>query len=150
MPKKLLLIIIMIIMTCIVLLSDTYQYTGETKCKICHIKQYRSWQQTKHAKAFDVLKPEEQKKEECIKCHITGYKEDGEILKNVQCEACHGPGNMYKDIEIMKNRAKAISLGLIIPNEETCIKCHNENSPLFKEFNYEEAKKSGVHDIIEK
>ena len=54
-------------------------YIGAAKCKICHKLQHQSWQEMKHAKAFDALKPEEQGKEECLKCHATGGK--AELLR---------------------------------------------------------------------
>lgn len=148
MKKKVLIsFLVVLVVGVIVVFSEGHKYIGDGKCKMCHMKQYKSWQQTKHAKAFDALKPEEQQKEECVQCHVTGYKETEELLKNVQCEACHGPGSDYKDIKIMKDKEKAIAAGLIIPNEETCKKCHNKKSPYFKEFNFEEAKKIGVHEI---
>src|SRR4030042_1924750 len=103
--------------------------------------------ETKHAKAFDALKAEDQGKEECLGCHNTGYKKSADLLKNVQCEACHGPGSDYKDMKVMKDKEKAIAAGLIITTEETCKMCHNEKSPTFKGFNFEEAKKTGVHAV---
>jgi RecJ-like exonuclease len=147
MKKGLVILAMLVIVSVLIVFSQGHKYIGDTKCKMCHIKQYKSWAETKHAKAWDALKPEEQKKEECIQCHVTGYKETEELLKNVQCEACHGPGSDYKDIKIMKDKEKAIAAGLIIPNEETCKKCHNKKSPFFKEFNFEEAKKKGVHEL---
>lgn len=113
--------------------SASPTYVGVDKCRICHNKQYKVWESSKHAKAFDSLKPEEQKQEKCFKCHTTG---PGAKLKGVQCEACHGPGSGYKTITIMKDRAKAIAAGLVIPNEETCKKCHNAESPNFKAFDF--------------
>lgn len=100
------------------------------------MKQYKVWEATKHAKAFDSLKPEEQKQEKCSKCHTTGPQAQ---FKGVQCEACHGPGSEYKAIPIMKDKAKAVAAGLVIPNEETCKKCHNSESPTFKGFDFKTA-----------
>jgi len=108
-------------------------YIGAEKCKMCHIQDFKVWEASKHAKAFNSLKPEEQKQEKCLKCHGTGPEAK---LKGVQCEACHGPGSEYKAIPIMKDRTKAVGAGLIIPNEESCKKCHNPESPTFKGFDF--------------
>jgi hypothetical protein len=47
--------------------SASLTYVGVEKCKICHIKQYKVWGSSKHAIAFDSLKPDEQKQEKCFK-----------------------------------------------------------------------------------
>jgi len=119
-----------------------YDYVGHKKCKICHKTEHDSWMETVHAKAWDALKPEEQKKAECIGCHSTGKDKDGELLTGVQCEACHGPGSAYKSQKIMKDKELAIANGLIMPTAETCEGCHNKKSPTFKGFKFEEAVKN--------
>lgn len=68
--------------------------------------------------------------------------------EGVQCESCHGAGSEYRNPSVMSARKfKAdpvgtkkifIENGLIVPTEETCIKCHNKNSPTFVEFNFAE------------
>ena len=120
------------------------EYIGAAKCKMCHKVQYQSWESLPHAKAFDRLKPEEQTDAECLKCHATGGKAE---LPGVQCESCHGPGSDYKSVKIMKDRDASVAAGLLIPDEATCTSCHNEESPTFQGFNYEEALKTGVHEI---
>jgi len=117
-------------------------YIGADKCKLCHKIQFDSWSKTKHAKAFDSLKPEDRQNKECVSCHVTGGKED---LPGIQCEACHGPGSDYKTIAIMKDKPKAIAAGLKIPAEKDCVVCHNKKSPSFKGFNFAEAVKN-VHE----
>ena len=71
------------------------------------------------------------------------------MLTGVQCEACHGPGSEYKSMSIMKDREKAMANGLLIPDEKTCFKCHNENVPeefRSKEpFDFEKMKAKGIH-----
>jgi hypothetical protein len=125
------------------LASAQHTYMGAEKCgKLCHKIQYTSWSTSKHAKAFDSLKPADQAKAECVDCHVTGGKKD---LPGVQCEACHGPGSDYNKLAIMKDKAKAVAAGLNIPTEKDCVKCHNKKSPNFKGFNYAEAVKK-VHE----
>lgn len=94
-----------------------------------------------------------QKAAACLECHVTGYgladslfaasylAEDG-----VQCEACHGPGSKYKSAKIMSKKKYAdkreeqhklaLDAGLVIPDEKTCLKCHNDRSPAFKGFEF--------------
>ncbi len=127
-----------------------FTYVGAEKCKMCHKDNYASWMETKHAKAFDALKPEEQKKPECVKCHMTGTTAENVALNGVQCEACHGAGSEYKKPTIM-SKAKfadkaagmklAMEAGLVMPTAEVCTKCHTkEGNPNFKEFDFEKMK----------
>lgn len=128
--------------------------------------EFQSWEQTAHAKAFETLKPgvkaeaktaanlDPQKDyssdPQCLKCHTTGYGKPAAAdakLEGVQCEACHGPGSEYKNPKIMskkkyqENREAArkenMAAGLIIPTEEVCQGCHNQESPSFKEFDFQ-------------
>jgi len=137
-----------------------HQYVGAKKCKICHKDVYQAWEESGHATTFADLTEEEQKKEECVTCHITGVDEDGETLVNVQCEACHGPGSDYKSPKV-KSRKKweenpeemrklAQEAGLIsVPGPDNCTQCHKkEGNPNFKPFDYEEMK-GKVHPVAE-
>ena len=67
------------------------------------------------------------------------------VEEGVGCEACHGPGSLYKSRKIMKDKEASMKVGLIIPDEKTCIKCHNEESPTFKEFKYAEMLEKVAH-----
>ncbi|SYZ73032.1 putative YVTN beta-propeller repeat-containing protein [Candidatus Zixiibacteriota bacterium] len=107
-----------------------HTYVGASKCMMCHKKDnvYPTWLESKHAKAWDSLKPEEQKDEKCVACHSTGKNAAGEMLTGVQCEACHGPGSDYMKMSVMKDKKLALEAGLIMPDEKVCKKCH-ENVP---------------------
>jgi len=134
--------------------------------------QLGQWQKSKHAKAFATLGTPEAKKiaaekgiadpqkdGKCLKCHVTAHGVDAALIvaaatpeekgfmaeEGVQCESCHGPGSLYKPRKIMKDKTAAVAAGLIIPDEKLCLKCHNAESPTFKEFNYAEAKKKVEH-----
>jgi len=128
-----------------------HEYVGVKSCKICHTKDgvHPSWLETKHAKAWDNLKPEQQKDAKCVTCHSTGTTATGELLTGVQCEACHGPGSAYKAMSIMKDKKVAMENGLLIPDEKTCLKCHNENVPpefrSKEKWDYARMKTIGVH-----
>lgn len=120
-----------------------HEYVGAAKCKMCHIKEYKSWEASKKAKTFSVLNAEQQKDPKCNVCHITGKLADGTVLEGVQCEACHGPGADYKAKEVMKDKKAAMAAGMIEPTEAVCVTCHKkEGNPNFKPFNYAEAIKS--------
>ncbi|MEE9516777.1 MAG: multiheme c-type cytochrome [Candidatus Adiutricales bacterium] len=133
-------------------LATEAKYVGVKKCKTCHKPQYKIWLTLSHAKALSVLSADEQKNPECLGCHTTGYGKPASStakLENVQCEACHGPGSLYKSAKIMSkskykkdpeaSRAKSIAAGLILPTEEACVKCHNDKSPSFKGFDFKAA-----------
>lgn len=148
----------------------THKYVGAKACKMCHNteaqgKQYDIWMGSKHSKAYAALASPEakkiatekgiadpQKSEKCLKCHVAGYSAAKEMLaptyaleEGVSCEACHGPGEKYKGLTIMKDKKLAMENGLVIPDEKTCKGCHNAESPTFKEFKFAEALKLIAH-----
>jgi len=148
-----------------------HKYVGIKKCSMCHKSesrgnQYGQWLSTKHSKAYETLagpagqetaqkagiagNPQEAPR--CLKCHITGYGEDAGLFgegfvkaDGVQCEACHGAGNDYFSILVMKDKAKAIEAGLTMPTKEVCVKCHNTESPNFKGFDFDSYFKKIAH-----
>ncbi len=130
--------------------AETPSYVGAKKCKACHLKQFQSWEQTKMAKSFELLKAgayaDAKKKmnvdpqkdythdEKCLPCHTTGYGKPGGFvslektpeLVGVQCESCHGPGGEYLKQGYMTlvnreyKRAELLKVGLVVPMAETC------------------------------
>jgi hypothetical protein len=128
-------------------------------------EQLKVWEGSKHSQAYETLKSEAAAKiaqekgiegpayeaGECLKCHVTEYGIDdarleSKYVKNmgVQCESCHGPGSEYKKMSIMKDREKAIENGMSAlavsdgSAEKLCVTCHNEESPTFKGFKFDE------------
>jgi len=99
--------------------AEEHSFVGSGRCKKCHIKEHRSWEETKMANVFDLLKPgvrSEEKKaagldpakdytkdQECLPCHTVGYGKPGGYVDpkktpnhlGVGCENCHGPGGTY-------------------------------------------------------
>ena len=151
------------------------KYKGSKQCITCHQELDDSvdmWMKTKHSKAFEVLASDEAKKlsedpqndPKCLECHTTGYGKTGGFVKDmddkkkegvlgVTCESCHGPGADYSKI-MMKakmsgayDKDAAAAAGLLTPNTETCLGCHNDKNPTFKEgeFKPEEAIKTIAH-----
>jgi nitrate/TMAO reductase-like tetraheme cytochrome c subunit len=142
----------------------THKYVGTKMCSFCHRGEkkgmvFEIWQKSNHALAYKTLEGAEAAKiakekglkkpanesPECLKCHVPTTDVDKSLLTStydikdgVQCETCHGPGSDYKSITVMKDRAKAIAAGLIIPTDDPklCVKCHNPESPTYKKFDY--------------
>jgi len=156
--------------------GSKFKYMGSKKCKVCHSMpksgaQFKSWESSKHSKAYETLGTAEAKKiasekgiadpqkdGKCLKCHVTAYGVDASMLdkgysqeEGVGCESCHGAGEGYwkkKDMEdITKGIVDGSTLGLVKPTEELCVKCHNEESPSFKGFNFVEMYKQIHHPI---
>lgn len=153
-----------------------FKYGGVATCKACHLTkksgaQYKLWQEGPHAKAYETLLTDAakevakkkgidnpEKADECLKCHVTAHGVDAAlkgpkltIEEGVSCESCHGPGSGYKSkkvmMEIWKDKAKAADYGLVIPTKEVCVTCHNEESPSYKPFKFEEAVKKIAHPV---
>lgn len=125
-------------------------YVGARVCASCHAgpgmgHQYSLWLHSKHSKAYATLaRPEakeitrlsglrEQPQEAftCLGCHATGANaEDWEkddtfrVEDGVQCETCHGPGSEYMTEDVMRDPAKAMAAGLVMPGPERCMVCH--------------------------
>jgi hypothetical protein len=99
-------------------------YVGVDVCSSCHKAARRVWDGTRHANAYATLAS--QFKEfnlDCVSCHVTGYEKPGgstvthvELLRNVQCEVCHGPGSKHvaapeDDKTIVARPSTAVCLG---------------------------------------
>ncbi|MBO0698636.1 MAG: hypothetical protein J2P46_09595 [Zavarzinella sp.] len=84
-------------------------YVGDAQCQNCHQAETAVWSKSKHAQAYNALaliasRPTGRQFDgECIICHTVGYEyQTGYLnekktphLKNVQCEACHGPASLH-------------------------------------------------------
>jgi len=95
------------------------KYVGDTQCFTCHQAEFAAWQRSKHSHAYEALAKVAKHPTgrnfdgECIICHTVGYDyQTGYLnekttanLKNVQCEACHGPGNLHV-VEEAANKGK--------------------------------------------
>lgn len=152
-----------------------HEFAGAKKCSLCHKtadqgEQFSIWQNSKHAKAFEVLGTPEAKETavklgiddpqtsgKCLKCHSTAYyfteNKVSELIpveEAVSCESCHGAGKDYMKKSVMEDRDAAVAAGLIIPDEAVCLKCHNSESPTYQPFNYAERIEKIKHPIPNK
>lgn len=154
--------------------AQTFKYIGADKCKPCHNRpasgsQYDKWLEDPHSHAFKTLSnqmsldyakkhniADPSKDAGCLKCHSTyemiEAKLRGGILatEGVSCESCHGPGSSYKAIPVMRSHEQSLSMGLIVPDENLCLRCHNKDNPFFKAFNYEAALVKIAHPNLTK
>lgn len=147
------------------LFAEDAAYIGAEKCaKMCHKgakkgQQLELWQKSAHAGAYKTLATpaaletakkagvtgDPQKADQCLKCHVTAFGADAKLFKEtykidegVGCEACHGAGSNYAKMTVMKDKEKSIAAGMVVPDEKVCVKCHNKQSPNYREFKFEE------------
>lgn len=112
--------------------AEKNTYIGVKKCKMCHIKAYKSWAETKHSKAFDSLSDADKKDEEKLKKRTVAYGKPGGFksvadtpgLTNVGCEACHGPGGNHIATPRKDKEAKRASI-TTPAKKNVCIECHS-------------------------
>jgi hypothetical protein len=109
-------------------------FVGAESCKACHPEAYQAWKQSKHARAYEALSPQQQKDARCISCHSPGPGEQG--TAGVTCETCHGGGQFYASSYVMKDSELARLVGLVDPSEKGCRTCHDASSPSLKPFEF--------------
>lgn len=123
--------------------AGKHAYVGVNGCKKCHLKEWKSWSETKMARAFEHLKPgvaADAKKKAgldpnkdyttdptCLPCHTTGYGQPGGFVDiastpdraGVGCEMCHGAGGDYtaKNLMSLENKeykkADVVAAGMV-------------------------------------
>ncbi|MBC8425426.1 cytochrome C554 [bacterium] len=163
-----------IVLSAFAALAEEPTIIGVPKCKMCHKAktgdQFKIWSESKHAGAFETLKSEAAlaiatekelgnpwEEPACLKCHTTqaflGAELDAKTKyvdeEGVGCESCHGAGSAYKSKKVMSDHDAAVAAGLTVGGEETCLKCHNEDSPTFKAFDFEERWAEIAHPTLE-
>ena len=163
MKRHILLLVCCALLIGVVVQADDHAYAGLKKCKMCHKGDskgniYETWEVSSHAKAYATLGEEAAKEvyaklgktgnpqedPECLNCHVTGYGEDASLTEKVvkeegvMCESCHQAGGDYWKKAVMSDREQALANGLNPDPKSACVKCHNEKSPEYKEFNFEE------------
>ena len=106
-------------------------YEGMAKCKECHpeyVKTHSGW---KYSRNFRILEMRHKEHDpQCLPCHTTGYGQPGGFvsieetphMKNIQCEACHGPASLHLKAPTVEEHQKTLS----IP-ENICTTCHRQH-----------------------
>ena len=118
--------------------QEEHEFIGTKACKKCHIKEWRSWNETKMSKAYDILLPGERAEaktehgldpdkdytqdESCLSCHTTGFGKPGGFvsleetpqLVGASCEVCHGAGGTYTRDDLMSNENKEYPLADVV------------------------------------
>jgi hypothetical protein len=146
-------VMVIFILSMIAIAADKPDYVGASKCKTCHKAekngaQFLKWQKEKHSKAYESLKSDAAKKkaeamgvkdplkdEKCLSCHTTAYgaknkAKSFKIEEGVTCEACHGPGSLYKKSSVMKDHKKSVEAGMVSKvDEKICASCHKKDNP---------------------
>jgi hypothetical protein len=136
--------------------TSTPQYVGSQACRQCHNDgpqggAWVSWLRSGHAHAYwrlagdwalylARLRPHYSDLEDpisdrrCLLCHVTGQQDDNALTdasfrmeEGVSCEACHGPGSLYIDPEIMSDRHRFLANGGVVPDAATCRGCHRNS-----------------------
>jgi hypothetical protein len=127
--------------------DQEYAFVGNKKCKACHRKQFKSWEETAMAMAFESLKPGVKAEAKtaagldpnkdyttdatCLPCHVLGYGKPGGFVSadetpeaaGVGCESCHGAGAGYIEDGYMtlKNKeykqSELVAVGLNLIDE---------------------------------
>ncbi len=117
--------------------SGRYRYVGNTKCRLCHRKFFIGRKKDPHDYAMRHLeKGGYENNPRCLMCHSTGYgmptgfvnRERTPRLANVQCEGCHGPGNIHIKLAKQKKPAGGFLAGEDHPErlKKMCQSCHTE------------------------
>lgn len=132
-----------------------HEYVGIRDCKRCHkdgikSKKQMPWSKGPHTHALESLtKKNQDKNPECLQCHVPGYKKPGKKEHasgageiSTQCDKCHKPGSDKGKLRDMILRKKALAQGNMIPDQETCLMCHNGKCPEVKSkpFDFEKAR----------
>ena len=124
-------------------------YVGANACLECHRDAATFWTQTRHAHAYETLVAvKKQFSLDCIRCHVVGWQQPGGVCRidrtevggagfagrgvgrrDVQCEACHGPGSEHVKDPPEHIQAKVPAA--------MCMRCHEPaNSPKFDDARY--------------
>jgi len=173
--KRLTIVLGVVFVASLVLLSaaDVPTYVGAGKCRDCHKtekqgKAFPIWEASKHAQSANALKLEDAKAAAekagltcppeqspvCQKCHVPLAGTGPEVAaEGVTCEVCHGPGSLYRKLNVMVNREASVKAGLIVfasPDaiKTKCLTCH-ENAHGIK-WDFDKAWEAVKHNRPEK
>ena len=136
--------------------TNAPKYVGSQACMECHSgtdwgQQDVLWMRGRHAHAFwnlaadwalflAKMRPHYADLEDpltddrCLLCHVTAAQNPDALFaaswrreEGIGCEACHGPGSQFIEMDVMSNREAFLAAGGKIPDEKTCIQCHRRS-----------------------
>ena len=126
---------------------------GIQRCGSCHVHELEQWLQGPHARAHLSLSSAERDNIRCNVCHddarLDSSKEDL-VAVGVHCETCHGAGEYYSEEYIMRDRDLTFALGLQEQNAGQCQRCHTEDSPSLRAFDFRTMWEKIQHGVIAK
>jgi predicted CXXCH cytochrome family protein len=108
---------------------------GETTCAQCHATPSATWATTAHADAWEGLQGSGHAQEFCEACHAVSELGNAETAPvgwtatadaryhDVQCESCHGPGEMHVADPEATQPIPSLAVGADLTNG--CGECHN-------------------------
>lgn len=123
-----------------------HDYVGSQRCKSCHAAEYAAWEQSPHARAFDVLDDAAKKNPRCLSCH-TMVPDDVQLgLTGIGCESCHGAGRNYTPEYVMRDKELSKLLNLVAKVDNTaCVRCHTDQAPSLTPFEFAAARERIKH-----
>lgn len=126
-------------------------YTPSKACGECHQSDYRQWQKSRHAHAYDTLVHVERAGDpDCLMCHTSGFGtekgfytiEKTAELVGVNCQDCHR-FNLSEHLNADGRHVRTHQPPKV--GQTVCMTCHNETtSPKFEYEHY--LKEVVVHD----
>jgi hypothetical protein len=108
---------------------------SQTICGQCHASKQSAWATTEHADAWEGLQSSGHAAEFCEGCHTTnqlgststtegGWLTTGDPrYQDVQCESCHGPGEMHAS-NPQKSNVPLATLAVGVDLDSGCGQCH--------------------------
>jgi len=128
--------------------AQAHDFLGPESCQSCHAEAFSAWKASSHARAQDVLSPQQQKDARCVSCHSPNQSD--QKVSNVTCETCHGGGQYYSAKYVMKDSELVRLVGLVDPTEKTCRNCHDASTPSLKPFDFAKKLKAIDHWSLER
>ena len=120
--------------------SGKYRYVGNSKCRLCHRKFFLGRKKDPHDHAMkELIDLGYEENANCLTCHSTGFgtptgfvsHKETPRLSNVQCEGCHGPGNLH--VNMAKKQKRTFVAGGFLAGADNpailknmCKSCHTK------------------------
>lgn len=115
-------------------------FVGSKVCASCHLEQFMTWKQSKHAKSYEILPAKYRADAACLKCHSTGHGEKTGFenieatpgLQGTSCEACHSQGSKHAEIaksfgnkKLGKDEEAFVRSTIFkVQPKNVCVECH--------------------------